>query len=131
MKQKKATSGRPRSSDKPTGQVKLPSSTTHRLLTTLEQMAYVSQDQGRRHWQIGVQAFAVDDEEQALGLRCIAANIYNEFGEAIAAVSVSGPGQRVSPERVPQIAAQVLSAAAGISHSIGGQPPLETESIKR
>ncbi len=35
--------------------------------------------------------FAVDDEERNEGMRCVAAAIFNEFGEPMAGISVSGP----------------------------------------
>ncbi|PVH27883.1 HTH-type transcriptional regulator BhcR [Pararhodobacter oceanensis] len=65
--------------------------------------------------------FALDDEERAPGMRCVAAPIFNEHGEAIAGVSVSGPVFRVGPEAVPEIGAQVSQAAAAITEAIGGQ----------
>jgi len=66
------------------------------------------------------QGFALDNEEQTLGLRCIAANIYDEHGEAIAAVSVSGPTVRVTMERVAPLSAAVMQAASEITQAIGG-----------
>ncbi len=35
--------------------------------------------------------FAVDDEEHAVGLRCVAALVFNELREPMAAISISGP----------------------------------------
>lgn len=69
---------------------------------------------------VRLQGYAVDDEEQALGLRCIAANIYDEHGEAIAAVSLSGPTVRVSHERVASLGAAVMATAQKITQAIGG-----------
>lgn len=70
----------------------------------------------RRGW-------AVDDEERNLGMRCVAAPIFNEYGEAIAAVSVSGPTVRMTPERAAEFGPQVARAAQEITSSIGGQKP--------
>ncbi len=69
------------------------------------------------------QGFSMDEEEQKEGLICFAANIYDEFKEAIAAVSISGPSVRVTQERYPRLSAQVMEAAAKITHAIGGQVP--------
>lgn len=66
------------------------------------------------------QGFAVDNEEQALGLRCIAANIFDENGDAIAAVSLSGPTVRVSVDRVSELSAAVVATAREITSAIGG-----------
>ncbi|MCW9032702.1 MAG: IclR family transcriptional regulator [Alphaproteobacteria bacterium] len=69
------------------------------------------------------QGFAVDDEEQSMGLRCIAANIYDEFGDALAAISISGPTVRVSEARIPQLSAAVIDIANQITETIGGKAP--------
>ncbi len=67
--------------------------------------------------------WALDDEERYLGMRCVAAPIYNAFSEAIAGVSVSGPSVRFPDNRVAEIGPRVQRAAAQITASIGGKPP--------
>ncbi len=67
--------------------------------------------------------YAIDDEEQTPGLRCIASNIYDEYGEAIAAVSISGPSVRIPDERIEVIARQVMTKAKLITEAIGGIHP--------
>ncbi len=67
--------------------------------------------------------WALDEQEHTLGMRCIAAPVFNEHGEAIAAVSVSGPTVRVNAEAVPRIAALTVEAAAAITLAIGGRAP--------
>lgn len=64
--------------------------------------------------------YAVDDEEQKPGLRCIAANVYDEHGDAVAAVSLSGPSVRVPQHRIASLGEAVMDAARGISRSLGG-----------
>lgn len=64
--------------------------------------------------------WAVDDEERNLGMRCVAAPIFNEYGEAIAGVSVSGPTVRITPERALELGPLVKRAAEEITASIGG-----------
>ena len=68
--------------------------------------------------------YSFDDEEQANGLRCIASNIYNEYGEAIAAVSISGPTVRLSDDRITKLAETVKNKADAITHVIGGNLPV-------
>ena len=63
--------------------------------------------------------YAVDDEEHAVGLRCIAAPIFDETGEAIAAISASGPMARIVEERVASLGALVLKTAGAISSEMG------------
>jgi IclR family acetate operon transcriptional repressor len=53
-------------------------------------------------------------------MRCVAAAIFNEFGEPIGGVSVSGPTVRVTPERVARIGPVVRDAAAQVTAMIGG-----------
>ncbi len=67
--------------------------------------------------------WAIDDEERTPGMRCIAAPIYNEHGEAFAGLSVSGPTVRVSDERVGELGPMVKRAAEQITKSIGGHMP--------
>ncbi|MCL6416677.1 IclR family transcriptional regulator [Aestuariirhabdus sp. Z084] len=72
---------------------------------------------------IRLRGYAIDDQEQAEGLICIAANIYDEFGMALAAVSISGPTVRVQPSRLEAVGAQVVAAADEITDLIGGCRP--------
>ena len=67
--------------------------------------------------------WSVDNEEKNLGMRCVAAPIFNEHGEAIAGVSVSGPTVRVTTERIEQIGPEVRAAADRITEVMGGQLP--------
>src|SRR6202043_212296 len=71
---------------------------------------------------ISRQGYAVDDEEAVQGARCVSAPILNSDGEPIAAVSVSGPVTRVSPNQVAALAGAVTSAARAISASMGFSP---------
>ena len=78
------------------------------------------------------QGYAVDDEEAVQGARCVSAPILNSAGEPIAAVSVSGPVTRVSPNLVNALAGAVTSAAGSISAAMGfAQHDLKTENPKR
>jgi IclR family transcriptional regulator, acetate operon repressor len=63
--------------------------------------------------------YAVDDEEHAVGLRCIAAPIFDETGEAVAAISASGPMARIVEERIAPLGALVLETARRISSEMG------------
>lgn len=64
--------------------------------------------------------WAVDDEERTLGMRCVAAPIFNEYGEAIAGLSISGPAVRLPETRIGELGPQVARAADAITKSIGG-----------
>ncbi|CNE54206.1 glyoxylate bypass operon transcriptional repressor IclR [Yersinia nurmii] len=70
--------------------------------------------------QIRKQGYSFDDEEHALGLRCIAACLYDEHHEAFAAISISGPVSRITDDRVTELGALVIHAAKEITQSYGG-----------
>ena len=57
---------------------------TGRTLTTPEALFADLDATRERGW-------SLDDEERNLGMRCVAAPIFNELGQAVAGVSVSGP----------------------------------------
>lgn len=65
--------------------------------------------------------YAVDDEERTLGMRCIAAPIFNAFGEPVAAISISGPSVRLPVEKVAGLGAIVRKAADAITSRSGGR----------
>ena len=69
--------------------------------------------------EIRARGYSFDDEEKNEGMRCVAAPIRNVFGETIAGISVSGPTSRMTPDRIPDIASQVISAAADVSAGLG------------
>jgi len=68
---------------------------------------------------IPAQGYAVDDEEFARGLRCVAAAIRDEYGEPVAAISCSGPTARVTVDRVAPLGRLVAVAAAEIAAALG------------
>lgn len=70
--------------------------------------------------------YARDDEEFAPGLRCVAAAIHDEHGEALAAVSLSGPTARIGDSRFDEFGRAVAATAADITHAIGGIAPGRT-----
>lgn len=67
--------------------------------------------------------WSVDDEEHTLGMRCIAAPVYNDYGEAIAGISISGPTVRLPDKRVAELGPEVRAAADEITRSTGGDLP--------
>lgn len=67
--------------------------------------------------------YAIDDEEHAVGLRCIAAVVFNENAEAVAAVSLSGPMARIPDERIPLLGQLVRGKADAITGQLGGALP--------
>src|ERR1700738_1908048 len=69
------------------------------------------------------QGYAVDDEEARMGLRCVAAVVYNDCGEPLAAISVSGMTSRVTDDRLPVLGRIVHEVAAELTVALGGVMP--------
>lgn len=67
--------------------------------------------------------FAVDDQERTEGMRCIAAPIFNAYGEPVAGLSISGPVFRLSLARAAEIGTEVAAAADGVTRATGGTFP--------
>jgi IclR family acetate operon transcriptional repressor len=64
--------------------------------------------------------FAIDGEERNLGMRCIAAPVFDIHGEAVAGISVSGPTSRVGSAEIALFSDAVMGAARDLSQAIGG-----------
>jgi len=58
--------------------------------------------------------------EYELGLNAVAAPVRDARGQVIAAVDVWGPAFRLTPRRIPELAAHVREAASAISLRLGG-----------
>jgi len=69
------------------------------------------------------QGFAIDDEEACMGLRCIAAVVYNDCAEPLAAISVSGMTSRLTDDRLPEIGQIVREVAGELTLALGGAMP--------
>lgn len=67
--------------------------------------------------------WALDDQEFVTGLRCVAAVVYNDQAEALAAVSVSGLASRVPETRVRELGALVRDTARDLTLALGGRLP--------
>jgi len=67
--------------------------------------------------------WSVDNEEHIEGMRCIASAVYNEHGEAIAGLSISGPVNRLTTERIDELGPLVARAGHDITAAIGGIKP--------
>ncbi|MFX6194072.1 IclR family transcriptional regulator C-terminal domain-containing protein, partial [Acinetobacter baumannii] len=46
------------------------------------------------------QGYAIDDEEIEIGLKCVAAPIFNHEGKVIASISCAGPKHRFSDDKM-------------------------------
>lgn len=64
---------------------------------------------------------SVDDEENADGMRCVAAAVLNEQGLPAAAISVSGPKARIGEDKLRLIGETVKRIAGEITRDFGGR----------
>lgn len=65
------------------------------------------------------QGYAIDDEENEIGIRCIGAPVFDHAARVAGAVSISGWTISLTRERVPFLADQVLHASQKISQALG------------
>src|SRR3954462_1236114 len=65
------------------------------------------------------QGYAFDDEEIELGLKCIAAPIFNHQGNVIASISCAAPKMRLDEERLPKVIEGIKRVSAEISRQLG------------
>ena len=73
----------------------------------------------REYARIRKRGFAYDNEELQLWIRCVAAPIRNASGRVFAAISVSGPPERMGPQRQAQLGPLVADTAAALSRHLG------------
>lgn len=66
--------------------------------------------------------FSIDDEEHAVGMRCVAAAILDEDSRPLAALSLSGPVARIGDAALLAAGTLVAKAAAGLTAQLGGRP---------
>jgi len=85
---------------------------TPRTITDWPRLARALRQAAERGW-------AVDDEECSLGLRCVAAPVRDARGAVVAGVSVSGPSQRLSHDRLSRLGTSVKAAGLEISRRLG------------
>ncbi|MEX1172246.1 MAG: IclR family transcriptional regulator [Chloroflexota bacterium] len=67
--------------------------------------------------------------EYELGLNAVAAPVHDARANVIAAVDIWGPSFRLTPRRVPELAAQAREVAAAITIRLGGNAPDRPASI--
>jgi IclR family transcriptional regulator, acetate operon repressor len=89
---------------------------TSKTLTSPDALFADLEETRKRGW-------SFDDEERYSGMRCVAAAIYNSFGDAIAGISVSGPTVRFPDYVVSELGPKVMRAAGEVTIMLGGKVP--------
>jgi DNA-binding IclR family transcriptional regulator len=72
---------------------------------------------------IRTQGYAVDDEENNIGARCVGAPIFNQSGTIEASLGLSGTTQHVNAQSMPRIVEALKDAARHISMQLGFRAP--------
>lgn len=85
---------------------------TDKTITDFEEMKGVLSE-------IRKNGYALDDEENEEGVRCVAACLRNYQSEVKYAFSISGPASRMTKERVKDLAAEVLKVQEELSRELG------------
>jgi DNA-binding IclR family transcriptional regulator len=71
--------------------------------------------------------YSVDDEEDAIGMRCIGAPVFDHSGRVVAAISLTAPAQRLLRSKIDEIAQNVIGCALEISTRLGYTAGLRTQ----
>jgi len=67
--------------------------------------------------------FAIDDEENSLGVRCVAAPVFDAAGCVVASIGVTGTTTQNDLRRLPRTATLVKEAARKLSQQLGYRSP--------
>ncbi len=84
----------------------------HKTITSLSRL---KEDLAR----VRAQCYAIDDEEEELGCRCIGAPIFDSYKRVLASISVSGTTSQIPIEAIPSLAGKVKLTAYSISAHLG------------
>jgi DNA-binding IclR family transcriptional regulator len=77
---------------------------------------------------VRAQGYAIDNAEHETEVRCVAAPLFDAHGEAVAAISVSGPANRISSLIEKSAGIQTLLSAAAETSRLLGHVPTERDS---
>lgn len=72
--------------------------------------------------EIRTQGYSIDEVENELGIRCVAAPVWDHSGQVVASISIAGPESRVTKERVPELAIKLKETGLEISRRLGYCP---------
>jgi IclR family transcriptional regulator, KDG regulon repressor len=69
--------------------------------------------------QVREQGYAFDNEESLIGLRCLAAPVYDDRNRIVAAISASGPAAEFDEATIPELLRSIRETARVISVRLG------------
>lgn len=74
--------------------------------------------------------YAMDNEEHELGVRCLAAPVYDNCDNVCAAISIAMPSVRLTDDEIPRYREIVMAAGAEISRRLGYQGEVQVTSAE-
>ncbi|MHC0038542.1 IclR family transcriptional regulator [Pseudoneobacillus sp. C159] len=90
------------------------------VLKSFTEFTMTNMDEIKKHLiTVREQGFAIDDEEIELGLKCVAAPIFNHQRNVIASISCAAPKVRLDEEKLPNVITGIKRAAIEISKDLG------------
>jgi DNA-binding IclR family transcriptional regulator len=72
---------------------------------------------------VRTQGYAIDDEENNLGARCLGAPVFNQHGGIEASLGLSGTTNQVNAQTIPRIVEHLKDAARHLSMQLGHRAP--------
>ena len=88
--------------------------TSSKTITTLPRLWDELAEVSRR-------GYAIDDEEHAVGVRCVAAPVFAASGEVVAAIGVSGTVTQINDDYLPSVSTIMRSTALRFSAQLGSR----------
>lgn len=67
--------------------------------------------------------YAVDEEEFLIGIRCLAAPVWDASGALVAALGITGTASRFTRDKIVPFSQEVIEAAEQVSRSLGARIP--------
>ena len=82
-------------------------------------LAYAGGSAGAELQQIRARGYATSVDELEVGLSALAAPVFGPGGDALAALSISGPTNRLTSERIAQLAPLLMEEATRLAERLG------------
>ena len=93
-------------------------------MTALTEHTITSRRTLRAHLNaIARQGYALNEQEESVGIHAIAAPVFNHLGSVVASVCTTIPSYRYEPSKLGSNVAAVMDAAAAVSRRMGYRPP--------
>ncbi len=71
---------------------------------------------------VRARGYAVDDEEEEIGMRCVGCPVLDANGKTIAAISVTGTTDRITMENLPGLSVALRATASALGEALKTSP---------